>query len=80
MIQIEKINENFVKTYSDSDYKIRQIETGRIYINAVDRLPLKYTYEETDIEIEQKNKNNLLINKYEEIIDIITEGKEVNTE
>lgn len=35
-----------VRTYSDT-YTIRQVETGIIYIEAVD-IPNKYTYEETE--------------------------------
>lgn len=35
-----------VKTYSDT-YTIRQVETGIIYIEAVD-IPNRYTYEETE--------------------------------
>lgn len=48
------IQENFttedgrelVKTYSDT-YTIRQVETGIIYIEAID-IPNRYTYEETE--------------------------------
>lgn len=35
-----------VKTYSDT-YKIKQIETGIIYTEAID-IPNRYTYEETE--------------------------------
>ena len=41
-----------VKHYSDENYKIRQIETGIVYYDAVDIVPCRYTYEETDIPIE----------------------------
>lgn len=41
-----------VRTYSDSGLKIRQIETGDVYDDAVDVAPCRYTYEETDEPIE----------------------------
>ena len=47
-----------IKHYSDSNYKIRQIETGIIYEDAVDIIPCKYTYEETDELIEQVTLDN----------------------
>lgn len=36
-----------IKTYSDNNKMIRQIETGIIYDEAID-IPNRYTYEETD--------------------------------
>lgn len=41
-----------VRHYSDEDFKIRQIETGIVYDDAVDVVPCRYTYEETDEPIE----------------------------
>lgn len=41
-----------VRTYSDSGLKIRQVETGDIYDDAVDVSPCRFTYEETDEPIE----------------------------
>ena len=38
----------FQRTTSDT-YKIRQIETGNIYEDAIDIMPCAYTYEETDV-------------------------------
>lgn len=52
------INENgveqphLIETYSDQDFKIKQVETGNIYDRAVDLKPCKYTYEETSEKIE----------------------------
>ena len=43
---------NLVKHYSDKGVYIRQIETGVKYAEAVDVLPCRYTYEETDMPIE----------------------------
>ena len=37
-----------VRTYSDAGYKIRQVETGVLYIDAVD-IEGKYTYVEMNI-------------------------------
>ena len=45
---------NLYRTYSDSNYFIRQIETGEIYSEAIDVEGATYTYEETDILIEQE--------------------------
>lgn len=49
MIQTELVDGGTrIRHYSDLDLKIRQVETGIIYDDAVDVLPCKYTYEETD--------------------------------
>ena len=42
-----------VRHYSDT-YMIEQIETGNIYIDAVDYIPCKYTYRETDQPLPQE--------------------------
>lgn len=56
---------NFIKHYSDSGFKIRQVETGALYDEANDVVPCRYTYEETNIPIieeevenEQSDNNN----------------------
>lgn len=43
---------NLYRTYSDANYKIRQIETGAIYDEAIDVEGAEYTYEETEEKIE----------------------------
>ena len=49
MVKSELIeNENRIHHYSDSGFKILQNETGFVYDDAVDVLPCKYTYTETD--------------------------------
>ena len=53
MIVEEKLNEQLVRRYSDKNVKLKQVETGRIYDDAVDLLPCEYTYEETGFPIEQ---------------------------
>lgn len=52
MIIEQIVDENHVRHYSDNDMKIRQIETGIVYEEAVDVIPCRYTYEETDEPIE----------------------------
>lgn len=55
MIKFEYIeNGERIHHYSDEGYKIRQIETDIIYDDAIDVLPCKWTYEETDIPIEKE--------------------------
>lgn len=57
MIIIEQIeNGERERRYSDKNMKLRQIETANIYEDAVDAIPCRYTYEETDIPIEETNK------------------------
>lgn len=41
------------KTYSDENFKIRQIPTNEIYDEAIDVENNSYTYEETNIPIEE---------------------------
>ena len=48
MIIEEILSPKRVHHYSDAGMMIRQIETGRLYEDAVDRIPCRYTYEETD--------------------------------
>lgn len=53
MIIVELVDEGTrERRYSDNNVKLRQIETGNIYEDAVDVIPCRYTYEETDIPIE----------------------------
>lgn len=44
---------NLYRTYSDENYKIRQVETGVIYDEAIDVEGAEYTYEETEEKIEE---------------------------
>lgn len=44
---------NLYRTYSDENYKIRQVETGVIYDEAIDVENAEYTYEETEEKIEE---------------------------
>ncbi len=45
-------SENRERRYSDQGVKLRQVETGILYGDAVDAIPCKYTYEESDEPIE----------------------------
>lgn len=67
MIKTET-TEKFVRHYSDSGFKIRQIETGIVYDEAVDVIPCRYTYGETNESIEADDLTA------EEALDIITGG------
>lgn len=59
MIIEELIEDGRVKHYSDAGMMIRQIETDILYEDAVDILPCRYTYEETNEPIEVEGEDNL---------------------
>ena len=46
-----------IKHESDAGKYIRQVETGREYSSAVDVIPCKYSYEETEREIERPERS-----------------------
>lgn len=48
MIVEEKLNERLVKHCSDKGVRLKQVETGLVYDEAIDIIPCQYTYEETD--------------------------------
>lgn len=48
MIISERINDKLVKHYSDEGFYILQNETGVEYSEAIDLMPCKYTYTETN--------------------------------
>lgn len=57
MIIVELVdNDTRERRYSDQKMKLRQIETQVLYDDAVDVIPCKYTYEETDIPIDEEPK------------------------
>ena len=41
-----------IRHYSDSNLRLRQIETDLLFDDAIDVMPCAFTYEETDIPIE----------------------------
>lgn len=57
-LKSEKINERLIRHFSDEGCYIKQVETGIEYSEAVDVIPCKYTYEETDKPIEINEKND----------------------
>lgn len=52
---IEVGGRKLIKHISDSNKYIRQVETGVKYASAVDVIPCRYTYEETDEEIPERD-------------------------
>ncbi|MCR4963280.1 MAG: hypothetical protein K6B40_05300 [Firmicutes bacterium] len=48
MILEEQVSEMCVRHYSDAGYMLRQVETDKLYSDAVDVIPCVFTYEETD--------------------------------
>ena len=64
MIVKENINERLIKHSSDNGFYIRQVETGIEYAEAIDVIPCRYTYEETDRPIEDETEN--IINERED--------------
>ena len=58
MIEIELLNEGtLIKHYSTEGMKILQIETGIVYDEAIDIIPCRYTYEETNEHIEAEQED-----------------------
>ena len=51
MIQTEDLG-MVIRTYSDEGVKIRQIETDTLWNDAINTKPVQFTYEETDIPID----------------------------
>jgi hypothetical protein len=52
MIISEQLENNRIRHYSDSGFRILQNETGIVYDDAVDVMPCRYTYSETEERIE----------------------------
>ena len=53
MIVKEKVkinNVDFIYTYSNNKYLIKQVETGELYVDAYDLAETPKEYEETDIQ------------------------------
>jgi hypothetical protein len=51
---IEVNGRTLIKHVSDSGKMILQVETGREYSSAVDVIPCRYTYEETEKDIPKR--------------------------
>lgn len=53
MIIVELVDDDTrERRYSDKNVKLLQVETGILYEDAVDVIPCRYTYEESDVPIE----------------------------
>lgn len=53
MIKTELLKDaTLIRHYSDKSVKLKQVETGIVYDDAIDLIPCKYTYEETEEPIE----------------------------
>lgn len=53
MIIVESVDDDTrERRYSDKNVMLRQVETGILYEDAVDVIPCRYTYEESDVLIE----------------------------
>lgn len=54
MVKSELLEDSRVRHYSDSGLRILQRETGIVYDDAVDVMPCRYTYTETEEMIEKE--------------------------
>lgn len=55
MIQTEFLKDGkLIRHYSDKEMKLLQVETGIMYDEAIDVVPCRYTYAETDKPIEKE--------------------------
>lgn len=55
MIQTELLKDGtLIRHYSDKEMKLLQVETDIMYDEAIDIVPCRYTYEETDKPIEKE--------------------------
>lgn len=52
MIIQEPFLDTMILTRSDSGFKIRQVESNIVYDEAIDLMPVPYTYEETEEKVE----------------------------
>ena len=67
MIITEQFSENLVRHYSDKGVKIKQVETGLVYEEAIDLIPCEYAYEETN---EPVGQDELEIERNEGVMDV----------
>lgn len=58
MILEEKLSNRLVKHFSDKGVMMLQKETGLLYAEAVDVIPCRYTYEETETTVEEDPYGN----------------------
>lgn len=58
MIIQENISDALIRHYSDIGMMIKQVETGNLYSEAVDVVPCRYTYTETNVPVQQDGTIN----------------------
>ena len=46
-VLVEQVSEMCVRHYSDQGFKLRQVETGELFDDAIDVIPCQFTYVET---------------------------------
>lgn len=68
MLKSEIFDNTVVRHWSDEGVKIRQVETDTLWNDAINVLPCAYTYEETDIPIDDEDVDD------SEALAIITGG------
>ena len=74
MIVIEQYDEDSIRTYSDSGFKIIQNNTGIEYDEAIDPISENRTYTESDILVEDALAENSNNNDLGEILNILLGG------
>jgi len=68
MIIVETLG-NAERRYSDQGVKLRQVETDTLWNDAVNAIPCRFTYEETDIPCDPEESTP------EELLDILVGGE-----
>jgi hypothetical protein len=53
LFKTRKDGVNLYKSYSDENVKLKQVETGVLYDSPIDVEEANFTYEETDVPIEE---------------------------
>jgi hypothetical protein len=71
MIVSEPYKEKYIKHYSDRGYKIIQVETGRVFCSAIDLTPCRFTYEETDIILDNYSEEHQKAHAYDILMGVI---------
>lgn len=73
MIQTELLNNGtLIKHYSDAGMLLLQVETGAKYGEAVDVVPCRYTYEETNEPVDEEENELTEVEEKALAYDIIT--------
>lgn len=77
MIVETYLSETRVRHYSDAGMMIRQIETGNLYEDAVDTVPCRFTYEETDEPRPTEEYDPELAQRVDDLEDAVIELAEI---